>query len=199
MRNLAQNPILSKIPFYREKPSKVWGKSHFHFLLRFSQHFSFSCQNSGKSKFWNLNFENDYRLIKNPAPVFQWKHYSMKFRLCHKHSQRHSKGWIWDFNEDFNEISMKNFNEISMKISMRFQWRFQWDFNEEFQQKLKQNPIFKNYEFFWPKIPFYRKSHFTWRNLVRFGKPIIPFYRDPILSGMYCRTDSIQYLIGNIQ
>ena len=54
MRNLAQNPILSKIPFYLEKPSKVWGKSHFHFFLRFCR---FSCQNWGKSKFWNLNFE----------------------------------------------------------------------------------------------------------------------------------------------
>ena len=55
---LAENPILSKIPFYLEKPSKVWGKSHFHFFLRFCR---FSCQNWGKSKFWNLNFENHYR------------------------------------------------------------------------------------------------------------------------------------------
>ena len=80
---------------------------------------------------------------------------------------------IWDFNEDFE-------SEISMKI---LKCCF---FSKEFQQKLKQNPIFKNTELFWRKIPFYRKSHFTWRNLVRFGKPIIPFYRDPILSGMYC-------------
>ena len=51
---LAENPILSKIPFYLEKLSKVWGKSHFHFFLRFCR---FSCQYWGKSKFWNLNFE----------------------------------------------------------------------------------------------------------------------------------------------
>ena len=109
-------------------------------------------------------------LIKNPAPVFQWKHYSMKFRMCHKHSQRSSESFPrfqWRFQWDFNEAFQWDFNEA-------FQWRFQ--------QKLKQNPIFKNSVFVWPKIPFYRKSHFTWRNLARFGKPIIPFYRDPILS-----------------
>ena len=90
-------------------------------------------------------------------------------------SDRNLRFRIWDVNEDFE-------SEISMKI---LKCCF---FSKEFQQKLKQNPIFKNTELFWRKIPFYRKSHFTWRNLVRFGKPIIPFYRDPILSGMYCRS-----------
>ena len=150
--------------------------------------------------------------------MFQWKHYSMKFRLCHKHSQRPSESFqprfsssgflilqistFWKFSNSSSTISRRNWDdpkvprwprrragalcqiwqesEISMKI---LKCCF---FSKEFQQKLKQNPIFKNTELFWRKIPFYRKSHFTWRNLVRFGKPIIPFYRDPILSRMYC-------------
>ena len=90
---------------------------------------------------------------------------------------------IWDFNENFE-------SEISMKI---LKCCF---FSKEFQQKLKQNPIFKNTELFWRKIRFYRKSHFTWRNLVRFGKPIIPFYRDPILSRMYCTPEIQKFLEG---
>ena len=93
-------------------------------------------------------------------------------------SDRNLRFRIWDVNEDFE-------SEISMKI---LKCCF---FSKEFQQKLKQNPIFKNTELFWRKIPFYRKSHFTWRNLVRFGKPIIPFYRDPILSRMYCISRNV--------
>ena len=67
---LAENPILSKIPFYLEKPSKVWGKSHFHFFLKFCR---FSCQNWGKSKFWNLNFEIIISFDKKSSPSVSMK------------------------------------------------------------------------------------------------------------------------------
>ena len=175
--------------------------------------------------------------------MFQWKHYSMKFRLCHKHSQRPSESFQPRFSscgflifeikitEHESEISMRygNFQTslaqflegvrtnqryhddrtdvlvLSAKSDRNLIFRI-WDFNEDFESeismkilkccfffqristKIETKSHFQKFWFFWPKIPFYRKSHFTWRNLARFGKPIIPFYRDPILSRMYCNT-----------